>query len=179
MEEFAILILIGFIVLVNAIIRKLAQSMARQQRAAGEGAQYEATPEQVRKFLQEIAGGARPAQAPPAARPAAGPVQPPVVPPIVPVEPEGQPAVPPAARVSPPSPPPRRPTRRRRDRRRPRPAQPALPVQEEVAAAARRAPVATGLRGFDLKQAVVWSEILGRPVSMRRHIGHRPPTRQE
>ena len=28
----------------------------------------------------------------------------------------------------------------------------------------------------DLRQAVVWSEILGRPVSMRRHRGHRPPT---
>jgi hypothetical protein len=34
----------------------------------------------------------------------------------------------------------------------------------------------TQLSKQSLKQAVIWSEILGTPVSMRRSIGHRPPT---
>lgn len=44
-----------------------------------------------------------------------------------------------------------------------------------VSAARPGLPTAASLRGGNLKQAVIWSEILGRPVGLRRMRGNRPP----
>jgi hypothetical protein len=37
----------------------------------------------------------------------------------------------------------------------------------------------TALDSSDLKKAIIWSEIVGLPVTKRRRIGHRPPTLPE
>ena len=90
---------------------------------------------------------------------------------------ELQPIAPPRPVEMPPAPVPKAKPRRARKRkeaaaevRAPVRAQPSAPPAEPAAPPAFRVP------DIDLKKAMVWSEIIGRPVSMRRRIGHKPPT---
>ncbi len=179
MENLIGLIVVFAFILVFNIIRKAAEALARQQAAARREAEttYKASPAQVREFIeqvrratgdltQELRTEPSPEQA---AEPPPGVESEPEVLPAVEVAPliEAEPAVRRAAAPLPALPQPEaRPAPRRR---RKRPA---------VAAAGRlpeTTPSAPAAAGFDLRQAVIWSEILGPPLCLRRRVGHRPP----
>jgi len=164
------------VVLFGGAVKKLLDKLQEQLAAQGrDRVDYEASPEQVMEFLEGLRTAQRPrvgGQEAPAgeglreARARAELPRPIVLPPQL----ERQaPSPPPAPRVAPRKRPRRRaeapsPTAARRKK------EPALPPQARKAAAVT--PLA--LRGTDLRQAVVWSEILGPPVSMRRSRT-RPP----
>jgi len=180
MEQLAILIFIGLILLLNAVIKRIARGLAQQQAARG-GRQPapEALPEPVRELLEEI-GAARPRQpqapAPGQARPAPAWPVPAVMPAeVVEAQPvQERPARP--ARKALRAAAARRPSKPRRKAPRRRPAAKVTPATPPAPA---RAPTRAGPRPpFDLKQAVIWAEILGPPVCMRQRIGHAPPTRR-
>lgn len=163
--EFAVWVVIGLVVVVVSLIKKaLAAAAQRAEQPEPEEGEYRASPDRVRQFLEQVMRGrARPAQptAPPSAELARTPESVEVASPVFPV-------AAPAPQTEPTAP-----TRRRRPTGRKRAAAPRPPAAQPAE------PVVPGgvrLADTDLKKAVIWSEILGRPVSVRPRIGHRPPT---
>ncbi len=75
--------------------------------------------------------------------------------------------------VEEPTPPPRARRRRAKPKARKKAEQAPKPAKAKVPTVAKKAAAVTplALRGFGLKQAVVWSEILGPPVSLRGGSG--------
>jgi outer membrane biosynthesis protein TonB len=186
MGDFVTLIIIGILFGVGTIVRRAMEAAAQKERRRPQGdREFRASRDQIREFLEDIRQG-RQATAP-APEPPAEPVEElrefPAEPveelrqfPAEPAE-ELQPVAPPRPVEVPPAPVPQAKPRRARKRkgaaaevRAPVPAQPSAPPAEPAAPPAFRVP------DIDLKKAMVWSEIIGRPVSMRRRIGHKPPT---
>jgi len=178
----AIILIIFVIIFVISGLKRLLQMLAEQ--AEGERAQrpdVEATPTEIEEFLRGLQAARRQqpqARARQVAAPRAGRIAaraPAEAPPAAPFWQEGGPgAREPVPQV--------RPTR---VQRRPEPKEPApgpTPAREraEAAPAAAATPVAVtpaGLKRISLKDAIVWSEILGPPLSMRRGGGRRPNSR--
>ena len=180
-------IVIFFIIIFAGGIKKLLQILAKQMAPPeGQPRSIEAAPDQIREFLDRMQGVRRPPEAP---------VQPPqraqaaeelapgwepgeFVPLAVEVEEElpERPALEPAQPQALEPPPvltrkrarPKKPRKRRPERVAP------APQAKEAPPAAPPGP--KGIKEWDLKQAVIWSEILGRPVSRRRRPGHHPPS---
>ena len=199
-----LIIFIIFVVLsIAGSVKKASQQQGRAKpRARREDS--EPPDEAIQQFLGELQRKAEAAPQQPPQMAQAGPVaqvqppqmaqagpvaqvQPPQLPPapqVVPIQvvEEAQPAV--AVRAPVPEQPvvPQRPRAAQKRRpRKPRRAPASKPAPAAAAGAPKPAPQARvpfGARPtrWDLKRAVVWSEILGAPISMRRHIGHRPPT---
>jgi len=180
-------IIVVLFVVLGLIKRALEHVSGQEEGRAGASRGYEATPDEVREFLESLRTAHRPAQA--EAQPMqeeAGPVrvalpqeQAQVLPPVggdvlerpftVPdVEPWRSP---PATRRRR-----RAPAERTEARRRPVAApKPEQPPGLPVAAAGLVPPLA--LKRMSLRDAIVWSEILGKPVSLRaRRPG--PPERR-
>jgi len=188
MEEL-VPIIIFLIIIFSSGIKKVLQLLAKKIAAQdGQPRGEEATPDRIREFLERMQGverqpqqpvpqpGRARAEAEPAAAWEAGEFAPFAVEvqqeparelPAQPLQPEVQ--VPPQifTRKRP------RPKKRVARTRRPEPTARAQEPKETTPAAPSRP---RAIKDWDLKQAVIWSEILGRPVSRRRHFGHRPPT---
>lgn len=182
-----IFIIIMFVFILGAVMRKLREVIG-EQLDTEEGAQAddEAPPEQIKRFLESL-GVARPPQAgvdvQAAGAPQRGAVAAEAAEPFV-ARPEqaqqpfrGAVEGPAAVRV-----PPREPELKRERRRKVEEPSRRIEAAErkpprEVIAEARKAVAVTplALRKWDLKQAVAWSEILGRPVGLRRTRRRPPP----
>jgi len=171
----------GIVILVVVIRRLLkgAREGAKRQGGARAEKGFEAAPEEIQAFLRSltaakqqraagvqerpaVAAGQRPAQAsaPRAAEPTFW---------------KGKPVRQPMPVVTPRPQPRTKRTKARKQKpvqRRKSPPREVLAAREPAAAPkpthGRAAPV-LGLRGTDLKRAVVWSEVLGPPVSLRRN----------
>ncbi len=179
LEAVVPLIVVLFFIL-GGLKKALEAAGQAQQRAKGRaGGDFEASPEEVQEFLRGLeAAHGKPAAEPPEDRPgrqAAEPVRERKRPqPLWEAAGEAEPATSVSARQATIA----RARRARRARPRedrksivPKPA--AETADQSVPAEAAVAPAA--LKKFGLRQAVVWSEILGPPVSRRRVPGHRPP----
>jgi len=185
-------IIIVLVLVFSSAIKRLLERMQEQMGSevdAPEG--FEASPEEIRDFLASLQSGHQ-------RRAQAGPAMSRVPDDVLPMSPEVRPRLMrgpaeeelllpmqepmqaedrPAGVVAPPRVEEQaerratRPTRRRRPRRteRKKPV-----VATEVQKAAAVTPLA--LRGMDLRKAIVWSEILGKPVSLR---GGGPPLRRD
>jgi len=183
MEEL-VPIIIFLIIIFSSGIKKVLQLLAKQMAAQeGQPRGEEATPDQIREFLERIQGVERrpqqPARPPERARAEAEPVaawEAEFAPFAVEVQQEPARELPPQPEVQvPPQISTRkrpRPKKRVARTRRPEPTARAQEPKETTPAAPSRP---SAIKDWDLKQAVIWSEILGRPVSRRRHLGHRPP----
>ena len=189
-----IIVVIVVLLFVISGLKKLWQRL-EEEAAAGPAArpEFEATSDEIKEFLQGLQA-AQPArvqhEAPPLRGGADGILTVLDVAEPRPAAPAERREVPlPPSRVSAETPtavrrpaaraqPARRP--RRRPGRRPREAPPSAGADDaweaKVPARALKAAAVTplALRGFGLKQAVVWSEVLGRPVGLRRSR-RRPP----
>jgi len=186
-------ILIFLIIIFASGLKKLLQYLAQQAAAAKEEeGRYEAAPDQIREFLEQISGGQRAQPGRPVVvgeRVAPEILGAPVA--LEPMELElPQPTAPPArqvprqeperAELAPPLEPlgqpiPRRKTPRRARPRRRRPAAARRPEPRGKPAPTETI-MLTAFKGgkWDLRQAVIWSEILGTPIGLRRRLGHRP-----
>ena len=166
--DYVVMIIIGLLVLVSTIAKRVMQAAAEgEHRGEPEDREFRAPRGKVREFLEEVQRSrqetAVPVQEVPPA-PAETPRRVTLPPPLPAPAPQARPRA--ARRVA------KRP-RELRARERPiPPAQPPAPTAGPVV------PTAVRLADTDLKKAVVWAEILGRPVSMRRRRGHEPPTFQ-
>ena len=167
MRDVVVWIIIGLFFAVGSIVKRAMEAAAEKERQRPkEDREFGASPDQVGEFLEEVRRG-RQAAVPVEEYPAAPAemVQP--VMPTRPVEP-------------PPTPAPQAKPRRAKKGKKTSASEPALtsaqPSAPPAAPAAPVAPVAFRLADTDLKKAIVWSERVGRPVSMRKRIGHRPPT---
>ncbi len=167
-------------------LKKILEAAGEQGREAGRQrpqGQFEASPADIRDFLESIASGRQPgrearAEAEGAAGPGearAGGGQPPPVP-------RRQPPRAVSRRSSRRSPGMQRAERRlARARKEAAAVAPAAAPSREVRSAVgpppqrRRAAQAAASGEFSLKRAVVWSEILRPPVSLRRSHHHVPP----
>ncbi len=188
MGGFQVIAALFFLVLfVLPAIKKGLERMAEQQRQQGGGAEddvtYKAPPEEIQEFLQSLAEarGAR-QQAPPRQAPVQAPPPQRAAPAPRPTPPMGR-----LVSVSPPLTVGRGAGDIRPARPAKRAARAVTPRGKPIVAPKPAAPPAQPARkGIDvavllsgtktLKQAVVWSEILGRPVSLRKSRRHAPPT---
>ena len=183
-----VMIVIGVFLVVGHLVKRALQAGAAEGRKSpgveGTEGEWDAGAQQVRQFLQDIARGRRPPTQAEAAEPAAPAraviaPKPEIIPPVF-APPLAVKEAEPTARLEPlalAARPPRR--RRPRARRRPvRRAAPAAPTPARHTVPRPPLPIAPRLVGSDLKNAVLWLEILGPPVSARRRGGHRPPTLQ-
>lgn len=164
------------VVLFGGAVKKLLDKLQEQVAAQGrDRIDYEASPEQVMEFLEGLRTAQQPQvggqEAPAGEGLREVRARPELPKPIV---------VPPQLERQAPSPPqqPRVAPRKRPRRRVAAPSAPGARRKKEAAVPpqARRAAAVTplALRGTGLRQAVVWSEILGPPVSVRRSR-QRPP----
>ena len=163
-----IFIIIIVLFLVGKVLAK-AFGSTKEGQTPGEGGEeaYETPQDKIRQFLEQVQGGRQqparrssppavpvtPAQTPQERFPIAEPVE------AIPV---AQPARPAKKAVK------RKTKEAPRTRVAPLPATAPPPPQSN-------APTTVRLPGANLKKAVVWSEILRPPVSMRKRVGHRPP----
>jgi hypothetical protein len=182
-----VILVVVVMLMIFGALKKLFERLAEKAQADGdEDEHYEASPEDIRAFLQSLGTAARGPAAPrrPAPRAAAQGLPPESVSAPPPAPPQAALDVLPlvsSERVS------GAPVQLSRElpsaakkRRRRRPAAPLQRVTRRVAAPPARTPEAglssrSSLRRVSLKQAVIWSEILGSPVSMRRARGPRRP----
>jgi hypothetical protein len=185
-DDLGALIFLAIFIIVMAAkgIKTLAQAAGAQAEKKEEGKEggvaFRAPLDKIQQFMQSLEAARQPEQ-PPAPKPAV-PEQPEARSLLIPEE--ALPAVPfvePHA-AEPITAPPRaerherpRPPKRRRARRRSRDARGGLAEQapQEAPAQAEKEAGAlpVTLRGRGLRQAIVWSEVLGRPVSMRARRG--------
>lgn len=163
-----IFIIVIVIFLVGKALASKAARNARERQTPGEnGAEANQAPQdKIRQFLEQVQGGRQqPARSAPQARPVARTQTPQEQFPIPePVEaiPVAQPVRPAKKTVK------RKTSKSPRTRVAPPPA--AAPPPSQSAA-----PTTVRVAGANLKKAIVWSEILRPPVSMRKRVGHRPP----
>lgn len=193
--EVVMLIILAFLFVFGGLIRKLAERFSEQVDVEeGARADQEASPGEIREFLRSLEVARKPRVQHDVRPLREGPDEVLAVAEAVEVAPAEERAVMP--RPWSPAPqrqePVRRPPREMPSARQPRraapretreappsPAKPAerrraVEVPPEAVKAAAVTPLA--LRGFGLKRAVVWSEILGRPVGLRR-TRRRPPAK--
>ena len=171
MDCLVTLLIIVVIVVARYLYTKATagNAAARQVQRRPQPEQFQASQDEVRKFLEQVSGlraqqTEQGAQAAPevdedrvVTQLVALPSEEVQAPPSVPQAPPAEPAAP-APQAA-----------------RKRPARAA--AAGAAAVAARKAmPVAVKLAGSDLRKAVIWSEILGPPVCLRRGFGHRPHT---
>jgi len=164
------LIFVG--IFLASILKKIAESAGQGEERQQARAEFEAPADEIQQFLRSLGAGQQPGR-PPAQPQRAAPQQ------------VGEPE--------------RRERQRPTERRRPRPAGPSLAQARSEAAKKRRAaqmrraerarreaaairrktgePAAAAGKpaGFSLKQAVIWSEILGPCLAMRPGGRHRSP----
>ncbi len=161
MDADLVIVFIFIVVILISLVRKGLEKLAEQAGRAGEGAApFEASADEIEKFLRGLGKPPGPQEQP-----------------EPPAEPAQRPARPRPERTRPL----RSPQGARRARRLPRERKPAAPEPQQEAVLGRKERAGKGLAslrraGFTLRDAVVWLEILGRPVSMRRHRHHMPPT---
>lgn len=163
-------------------IKKFIERLNEQGQAGRRPrADFEATPDELAEFLRGLSAARRPA-----ARAEARPAAPDRFWEALPAEPEPETLrtalmAAPAATAPAARPRPAEPRRRRRPAasRRARPAESGRPTAEAVPAEAAKAAAAfpLALRGMGLRNAVVWSEVLGPPVALRQRRGRRPAAR--
>jgi hypothetical protein len=195
MGQFTLLIIFGIFILIKVLSARKKAADAQKPRQQWGAKQIAAQPPQgerqsadelIRGFLREMtqAQGAPPVLAPQVPHPDVERMEEEIAEAVEVVEPEetAQPARPPLI-VEPVAPPPRpspvAPARRRPRRARAQAAAPAPAVPPAPAAARPKAlPDAVYLGLTDLRKAVIWSEVLGPPVALRRRIGHRPPLKR-
>ena len=174
---FIIMLFVFFGRVLPKLLEQAGKQQARPPRPPGGRADFRATPDEVLDFLRGLEAKRPPQPEPKVAAelpvPEEGPVAPGLVSMGLPLaadrmrESEEPVAVAPTRRKR------RRPTRRRA-------AVPPAPLREAPTQAPEAAALKfTMLRGAGLKQAVIWSEILGPPVSMRRGRVHRHPAREQ
>ncbi len=174
------LLFLGFIIF--GAIKKVLEATGEQRARGGSGStDYEAGAAEIKQFLQSLGAGET------SRKPSESKTQP------------SRPTPPEPEVVQPESPSPE-PTLAQRQRRAAQRAQAATPGAQAASRSRRRtrkpagkpaagaqaekkpekAPEPLKKRllpgGFGLKQAVVWAEILGPPVSFRRHKHHVPPS---
>ena len=221
MEGFIVPLIIGAIILINALIKKARDSGQKVQARPDRGGEYEASQEKIQDFLEGVLGQRRQAPAQPeTASPQQDAYRPPGRPALSgqPVEvaiPEARAETPGAdqwfvgkkgrrygpyntdqvrafvqqGRLGPKSLLWNPQTGKWQQVRSTEECAGALKetVKQQTSAPSRPSPPKQAARptgaalplqlmGSDLKRAVVWAEILGPPVSMRSHRGHRPPT---
>ena len=163
MGDFLTLVIIGLLFAVGSIVKRAMRAAGQQDRGRPQrGREFRASRDKIREFLEEIRQG-RQATAP-APEPPAVPLE--MLPPVAP-----------ARAVQPPPTPVQQAKPRRAKKRKKAGAESlaAMPAQPSAPPAQAAAPPAFRLPKTDMQKAIVWSEIIGRPVSMRKRIGHRPP----
>jgi hypothetical protein len=167
MEGCGFITVVLLFILGRAILKKVfeaaaAQSAARKQAApAQEQGVYEASPEHIREFLERISQARRQEEAQQAKPAGQGGEA---------VEDAPQRLVPDAVSAA------AQMSERRKARAAKTPAQVHPQAAAIAAATAARSsmPVALRFGRTSMQEAVVWAEILGPPVCMRRRFGHRP-----
>jgi hypothetical protein len=150
-----VFIIVVVVFLFGGLIKRMLEALQEQARVErGPEPDWEASPEQIREFLQSLEGEEQP-EAPAPERAAVQAPRPRAAQPAEEVS--FRPPSAPRGRARPERPPARR---RRRAEAPPTPAKAEPPHPPAI--------TAEDPREFDLRKAVVWAEILGRPVSLRR-----------